>query len=336
MMNMNSNDAPRNSLDPTPGEPRQPAWFETPPAPAAEVVEPAHARKKKSVILVVPAFLLALGAGAVITAKAEQGPKPASRPAVVSTTAGTGNAAAPGPGQTASAANRLAPGTGELAGVALDIHTLIARVSPSVVSVEISSGSTPVAAGSGVVVSSDGYIVTNAHVVAMTDQYGRALRNGSVTVRLSDGTERPATVVGSSVQNDIALIKVANTSGLTTAVIGDSGQLSVGDDVVAIGNALDLGDTPSVTKGIVSATDRTLQEDASTTLKGLIQTDAAINHGNSGGALVNAEGQVIGINSAGIPSAQNIGFAIASNTFKPLIEQLKSGTPPPSAALSSE
>jgi S1-C subfamily serine protease len=97
---------------------------------------------------------------------------------------------------------------------------------------------------------------------------------------------------------------------------------------VAIGNALDLGATPTVTKGIVSAKNRTLDVDANLTLHGLIQTDAPINPGNSGGPLVNAQGQVVGINSAGIPDAQSVGFAIAINTVKPLINQLKTGGTP--------
>lgn len=89
--------------------------------------------------------------------------------------------------------------------------------------------------------------------------------------------------------------------------------------------ALGLGDTPTITRGIVSALDRTLDVDANTTLEHLVQTDASINHGNSGGALVNAAGEVVGINSAGIPDAQNVGFAIAMDTVVPLIEQLRNG-----------
>jgi S1-C subfamily serine protease len=126
-------------------------------------------------------------------------------------------------------------------------------------------------------------------------------------------------------ENDIALVKLEDTTGLVAAVIGDSDAMKVGDDVVAIGNALGLGVTPTVTRGIISAKDRTLQVSEDVELSGLLQTDAAINHGNSGGALINAAGEVIGINSAGIPDAQNLGFAIASNVFKPLIEKIKSG-----------
>jgi putative serine protease PepD len=99
----------------------------------------------------------------------------------------------------------------------------------------------------------------------------------------------------------------------------------VGDRVVAIGNALDLGDAPTVSTGIISALDRTLQVSDTVTLHGLIQTDAAINHGNSGGALVDSAGRLIGINSAGIPNAQNVGFAISVGTIGPILDDLKAG-----------
>jgi putative serine protease PepD len=221
--------------------------------------------------------------------------------------------------------------SGQLAGPALDIHALLAKVEPSVVAIEIGSQGRngnvqAVAAGSGVVVSSDGLIVTNAHVVNVTDQFGRQIPNPVITIRLQDGSSRAATVLGSSAADDIALVKVTDTSQLVPIELGDSDALQVGDDVVAIGNALDLGATPTVTKGIVSAKNRTLDIDATLTLKGLLQIDAAINHGNSGGALVNASGQLVGINSAGITDAQNVGFAIAVNTIKPLIDQLKTGS----------
>lgn len=229
----------------------------------------------------------------------------------------------------------LPSGTPSLGGI--DTKAVIRAVEPSVVAIEIGaqgrSGTVQaVAAGSGVVISADGLVVTNAHVVALTDQFGRALLNPVITVKTIDGRELKATVVGSAPDNDIALVKVTDAAGLTPAKLGNSASLEVGDDVVAIGNALDLGDTPTITRGIVSALDRTLDVDANTTLKHLIQTDASINHGNSGGALVNSAGEVVGINSAGIPDAQNVGFAIAMDTVKPLIEQLRAGNGGGSAA----
>ena len=237
--------------------------------------------------------------------------------------------AAAKPATTPSIAAATGPSP-SLAPSGLDIHQVLAKVGPSVVSIEISqqgrSGSLrPVAAGSGVVISADGMVLTNAHVVSLTDQNGRTLTNAVIQVRLSDGSLRSAKVLGSAPSEDVALVKVDDTAGLTVASLGDSDALQVGDDVVAIGNALDLGASPTVTRGIISAKNRSLDVDANLTLEGLLQTDAAINHGNSGGALVNAAGELVGIPSAGLPDAQNVGFAIAINTVKPLIDQLKNG-----------
>lgn len=301
--------------------------------------EPEPKKRKSMVPWAVLAFLVAALVGGLLAYNISKDSKPTASKATSTTVTTTPTALAPArtPVTTVKAAAVTAPpvtapGAGKLAqsGTPLDIHALIAKVGPSVVSIEIFQGTNRVAAGSGVVVSDDGLIVTNAHVVSLTDQFGRTLRNPSVKIRLSDGTERTAKILGSQPDNDIALVKVDDTASLKAAEIGDSDVLQVGDDVVAIGNALDLGNTPTVTKGIISAKDRELEVDANLTLTGLLQTDAAINHGNSGGALVNASGQVIGINSAGIPDAQNLGFAIASKTFQPLIEKLK--TAPPAAA----
>jgi serine protease Do len=125
----------------------------------------------------------------------------------------------------------------------------------------------------------------------------------------------------------VAILKIRNASNLPTVVLGDSGRMRVGDDVVAIGNALALPGGPSVTTGIVSATDRSIN-DPNEQLSSLIQTDAAINPGNSGGPLVNADGEVIGMNTAVRSDAQNVGFAIAINTVKPMISSLRQGGGP--------
>jgi S1-C subfamily serine protease len=232
-----------------------------------------------------------------------------------------------------SSGNSAAPT--ELAGPALDIHSLLAAVKDSVVDVEIGQQTRNgqirrVAAGSGVIISNDGLVLTNAHVVQITDQFGNELPDPVITVKMADGTDREVTVLGASAKDDVALLQLKDTSNLTVAQLGSSGALQVGDEVVAIGNALDLGDSPTVTTGIVSATDRELQVDANITLSGLIQTDAAINHGNSGGGLFNAAGQLVGINSAGIPDAQNLGFAIGIDSIKPLLDTLKAGQEVPS------
>ena len=172
------------------------------------------------------------------------------------------------------------------------------------------------APGSGIVLSADGLVLTNAHVIGSV---------GDITVVLSDGSEHPATLVGASPDDDLAVIQVQDVDeDLVPAELGSSDDLQVGDEVIAIGNALNLGGEPTVTRGIVSAKDRDLNAEG-VTLEGLIQTDAAINPGNSGGPLVNAAGQVVGMNTAIVADAQNLGFSIAIDVARPIIEDLKAG-----------
>ncbi len=169
--------------------------------------------------------------------------------------------------------------------------------------------------GSGVVISSDGLVLTNAHVV----------RNAtSIKVTFADRTTKDAVVIGSIPDNDVALIQVQGVTNLKAARLGSSAALQVGDQVVAVGNALALKGGPTVTSGIVSALNRDIS-DQDISLEGLIQTDAAINPGNSGGPLVNAKGEVVGMNTAIIQNTNNIGFAIAIDRIKPLVEDIKSG-----------
>jgi serine protease Do len=169
--------------------------------------------------------------------------------------------------------------------------------------------------GSGVVLTSNGYILTNRHVVQGSQ---------SLSVELADGRQFDATAVKISSDQDLALIKI-DASGLTAAVIGDSSKLQVGETAVAIGSPLGTF-TESVTRGIISATGRTITvNDESTgqpeTLTGLLQTDAAINPGNSGGPLLDASGAVIGINTAVSTQAEGLGFAIPISAAASLIAQ---------------
>ena len=211
-----------------------------------------------------------------------------------------------------------------LAGEHLDVAHVLDAVENGVVAIEVkgvqSNGfqsGTFEAAGSGMVIDSTGLILTNYHVVQDANQ---------ITVTLSDGSQKAADFVGSSASHDVALIHVRNVSGLDVVKLGDSSALQVGDAVVAVGNALALGGTPTVTTGIVSALNRTITADNGETLDSLIQTDAAINHGNSGGPLVDANGEVIGINTAVAgDNSQNIGFALSINSVKSLIESLRKG-----------
>lgn len=164
--------------------------------------------------------------------------------------------------------------------------------------------------GSGVIISKDGYIVTNNHVVEGAK---------SIRVTLGSGETLEGKLIGRDPFTDIAVIKV-NATDLPYAKFADSSRLKVGQIAIAIGNPFGLGKT--VTAGIVSALDRSIQTDRGVLIESLIQTDAAINPGNSGGALVGSNGEVIGINTAIYQGAQGIGFAIPSNVAKKIVEDI--------------
>ncbi|MCB0966358.1 MAG: trypsin-like peptidase domain-containing protein [Ilumatobacter sp.] len=178
-------------------------------------------------------------------------------------------------------------------------------------------------AGTGVVIDAEnGLILTNAHVV-----------DGATEVEVTldaDTTPRAATVVASDAASDVAVLRVADTTGLVAAETASSDTVSVGDEVIAVGNALALEGSMTVTSGIVSATDRSIATESGT-LTELIQTDAAISSGNSGGPLVDADGRVIGINTAvassgGTIQASNIGFAISIDHALAIVDQLLAGS----------
>ncbi|MFN2386817.1 MAG: Do family serine endopeptidase [Thermoanaerobaculia bacterium] len=168
--------------------------------------------------------------------------------------------------------------------------------------------------GTGFVISEDGYIVTNFHVIEQADR---------VRVRLSNREQVDAKVVGQDQATDLALLKVEGRNRFTPLALGDSDRLRVGDWVMAIGDPLTFDKT--VTVGVVSAKDRSgLTADPGTrSFENFIQTDAAINFGNSGGPLINVNGEVVGINTAMFRPAQNIGFAVPVNTLKTILPQLR-------------
>lgn len=178
------------------------------------------------------------------------------------------------------------------------------------------------ASGSGVIITDDGYILTNNHVVstASSSSYYQVSEATKITVTLyNDSTEYEAKIVGTDEITDLAVLKIEK-DGLTEAEIGDSDKVQVGEFAMAIGNPLNM--QSSVTTGIISAKDRTISSDGKTYK--VIQTDAAINAGNSGGALINAEGKVIGINTLKLSGSgvEGIGFAIPINDTKNVYEQL--------------
>lgn len=201
------------------------------------------------------------------------------------------------------------------------------KVSPSVVSITAIStiedifgrDTTQQSLGSGFIITSDGLILTNKHVVSNTA--------AEYTVFTSDGKGYKAKVKAKDPFNDLAIIKI-EASNLTAVELGDSDDLQIGQRVIAIGNALGFQNT--VTTGVISAKERTIQAGdtsggSQTRLEGLLQTDAAINQGNSGGPLVNLDGQVIGINTAVAEKsmAEGIGFVIPINVVKSAIESYK-------------
>ncbi|MFM8714564.1 MAG: S1C family serine protease [Actinomycetota bacterium] len=219
--------------------------------------------------------------------------------------------------QVTSAPVVSADGSTEITGVA----EVAARLANSIVTISSevdSASSSGEATGTGVVVTSDGEILTNAHVVEGATQ---------VRVRFAGDTEPVvARVLAADSGNDLALLKV-NASGLVAATFAKPGSVRVGDQVVAIGYALALDGGPSVTTGIVSALKRTIFTESGA-LNSLIQTDAAISSGNSGGPLANMRGEVIGINTAvargdSNSSANNIGFAISVDETLAVLSQLR-------------
>jgi S1-C subfamily serine protease len=201
----------------------------------------------------------------------------------------------------------------------LDVAQVAQYVAPSTVTVSADVGGGGVSLGTGVIISDDGEILTNAHVVEGAVE---------VRVRLAGETEpRKVTVLASDRGNDLALLRMSG-EGYEAATFADPASVRLGDDVMAIGFALGLDGEPSVTLGIVSALDRSVGQ-GDVYLDGLIQTDAAISSGNSGGPLVNAAGEVVGINTAvardtAVFTATNVGFAISVGEVLPVVDALRS------------
>lgn len=200
------------------------------------------------------------------------------------------------------------------------VESVAQRAMPSVVGITTSTTKNtlmgPMAvqgSGSGFIISEDGYILSNAHVVGA--------KGNKVKVLLNDQTEAEGKVVWSDETLDLGLVKIAK-KGLTPLPMGDSDGINIGETAVAIGNPLGLDFQRSVTAGVISGLNRNIGEVQGNYMDGLIQTDASINAGNSGGPLLNSEGQVIGINSVKISSAEGLGFSIPINTAKPIVEQV--------------
>jgi S1-C subfamily serine protease len=299
----------------SPGEPTIPsaAWVPAPPPRSTVGSGGSHERasgmRTAIAAAVVGAVVGALAAGGIVAAVDDNG----NTRTIVEAPATNANAR--------PAAVIQSPG---------DIQAILAKVTPAVVRINVTINSgfngSEQGVGTGFIIDSDGVIVTNAHVVENAD---------SVVVQLSNGRQVNGRVLGASSESDLAVVKI-DGKNLPTVQLGNSDNLEVGDQVVAIGNALGLEGAPTVTSGIVSGLNRVLQEPASNgnpdgvQIPNTIQTDAAINPGNSGGPLVDANGDVIGINTAiANPSeSNNVGFAIAITPAKPVIDSLRNGQQP--------
>jgi putative serine protease PepD len=282
-----------------------------PPPPPAEPKTPGRVRSWLPVALV--AAVIGAGVGAGVTALADNNNSNSSGNAVIHE-------------------SNAAPGAAVLSGN-VTIPQLVNKVDHAVVSIDVKSNNSE-DQGTGMIITSDGEVITNNHVIELYTQGGKT---GSITVTEYGQTKPlPATLIGYDQSKDVALLKINNASSLSTVTFGNSAKAVVGDSVVAIGNALGLSaGTPTVTQGIVSALGRQVTAGGigtqTETLMNMIQTDAAINSGNSGGPLIDTAGQVIGMNTAVAgtssdgTSSQNIGFAIPAASIESLLPELQKG-----------
>ena len=241
----------------------------------------------------------------------EPSPTPQSGPPHIETPAVTVGTGVTGlPDATSTSLKRI---------IALPTTQVVKTLTPSVVNITTEIGGTastgalsPSGVGTGVIIDTEGHILTIDHVLEDAR---------STTVTLHDGADYSAEIVGRDAATDLAVIKI-DAGGLVPATLGKSSDLLVGEDVVAIGYALGFEGAPTVSKGVVSALGRTIDTDRHITMSDLIQTDASVNPGNSGGPLVNSMAEVIGINTAVIRGVQGIGFAINIDDATLVAQQL--------------
>jgi putative serine protease PepD len=286
---------------PPPGDPAAPAnqAAGSTAVAGAGSATPARRRAGMARIVVLGTLVAVLAGGAAGVAAARLTGQPRAEQ----------SAAATLPRAQAAPARPAAPASGG----AGDLSDVAAEVLPSVVSVRVERGGR-MAGGSGFVIDADGHILTNSHVVGA---------GGDVTVVLRDGRRLPAAVVGQAAESDLAVLRADLPAGTRPLTLGRSGDVAVGDPVLAVGSPLGLSGT--VTAGIVSALDREVRLGGSRRGTAL-QTDAPINPGNSGGPLVNARGEVVGVNTAiatlGTAGSIGIGFAIPVDRAAEIAERI--------------
>lgn len=301
------------------------SWSTAPAAP------PAHARRGLVAGLLAGSLVAGVAAGAALGIARQDGRSPSSTgvpPAVAAVPPGDGSTipGTGGSGPSGSGGSGVASGSGATSsGTTLDAAAIAAKVDPAVVDITATEAG-GVAAGTGMVITSSGEVLTNNHVVA------NALR---ITVQIAGtGPQHPATVLGVDPTDDVALLKIQGVSGLTAVTTGDSAQVSVGDAVLALGNALGQGGTPAAAQGVVTAVNQTItaadEIGSAETLTGLIETDASIQPGDSGGPLVDATGRVIGMDTAASVGGRfrqqsSAGYAIPIDAAMSIVRDIESG-----------
>lgn len=213
--------------------------------------------------------------------------------------------------ESAKAQNATSKGNSEITAAAEKVIPAVVGITTTYID---TNGNTVQGVGSGMIIDSSGYILTNNHVANTGSK--------TITVSLYSGKNLSAKPIWSHQNLDLSIIKI-NAPNLPTVTFGDSSKVKVGESAIAIGNPLGLNFQRTVTSGIISAVNRTLEVSEGTFMEDLLQTDASINPGNSGGPLVNINGNVIGVNSAKITSAEGIGFSVPTNIIKPVLKSIK-------------
>lgn len=291
---------PETSWDTPQQYPAQPPTYN--PRPAAPPPSPPK-RSRRSGAIVLLSLVLAVVFGVGLFAGWQF-------------TRGTGSSSAGGANTTSQATTTSSNTSSTVTLPQTQQETAIAKIEPSVVELMVTSTQGQ-QIGSGVIIDSKGDIVTNNHVV-----------DGGQTIQvvLSDGRKEQAQLIGTKAADDLAVVRIQPFSGMVVAQIGDSSKLVVGQDVLAVGNP--LGITQTATSGIVSALNRSVTESTGATITSAIQTSAAVNPGNSGGALVDLQGRLIGIptltaiNTESNTAANGLSFAISSNIVKADVQQM--------------
>ncbi|HET9728116.1 MAG TPA: trypsin-like peptidase domain-containing protein [Acidimicrobiia bacterium] len=297
----------------TPGPPLPPAdWWSRIPPPGAGPPSPPPRRRLGAVVAIIALVLASAGIGAAITSTV-----------VHDSTKSQPQFGNPSPDTNSASSNGRNGSAGPL-----DASAVTKKIAPAIVNIDTTLNDGLRAAGTGIVIDPNGQVLTNNHVIA--DATSIKVTFGST------GDSHTAKVVGYDVTDDIALLRVDGVSNAASATLGDVGKLKVGDNVIAIGNALGRGGAPTVTQGKVTGLDQHINAGnpggAIEQLSGLIQTDAPIQPGDSGGALVNAAGEVIGINTAasangfGRRIGSSVGYAIPVNSAVSVVRLIRNGT----------